>query len=92
MKPFTTTFTWADACTPDDIIPGCTIAEDEHGNLEITVQNSRGLFNLIQNITQRISNEIKWYQDANTHPGDDTCFDIQNTIGFLHELSEHIWE
>lgn len=92
MKPFTTTFTWADACTPDIVIPGCTITETEYGDLEITVNNSEGLFNLIKNITDKVSNEIKGYQDINTTPGDDACSDIENTLGFLHELSEHIWD
>lgn len=92
MKPFTTTFTWADACTPDDIIPGCTIAETENGDLEITVQDSRGLFNLIRNITDKVSAEIKGYQDINTTPGDDACSDIDTALGFLNELAEHIWE
>lgn len=92
MKPFTTTFTWAGTCTPDEVIPGCTIAETEEGDLEITVQDSRGLFNLIKNITDKVSNEIKGYQDIHITPEEDACSDIKNTLGFLYELSEHIWE
>lgn len=92
MKPFTTTAYWADACTPDNNIQGCTIAENEDGNLEITVNSSEGLFNLIQNVCQKISTEIQGYKDAGTTPKDDASSDIENAIDLLNNLSSHIWD
>ena len=92
MKPFTITAIYADACTPDNNIQGCTITETEDGDLEITVNSSEGLFNLIQNVCQKISTEIQGYKDIDTTPNDDTSSDIENSLDFLNCLSSHIWD
>lgn len=61
-------------------------------NLEITVNSSEGLFNLIQNVCQKISTEIQGYKDAGTTPKDDASSDIENAIDLLNNLSSHIWD
>ena len=92
MKPFTITAIYADACTPDNNIQGCNMTETEEGDLEITVNSSEGLFNLIQNVCQKISTEIQGYKDAGTTPKDDASSDIENAIDLLNDLSSHIWD
>lgn len=90
MKPFTTTAYWADACTPDNVIPGCTIAETEDGDLEITVNSREGLFNLIHNITGKIHESLQWNRDHNSSPHDDKTQDISNALDLLNDLSSHL--
>ncbi len=92
MKPFTIIAIYADACTPDNNIQGCTMAETEEGDLKITVNSSEGLFNLIQNVCQKISTEIQGYKDDGTTPKDDASSDIENSMDLLNSLSFHIWD